>query len=353
MSLISFDNIGIKGLSAAVPVNVLDNLCLKSNLLTEQEITNTVETTGIRFRRIAAADVCSSDLCFRAADKLLKEMDIDRETIDLVIFMSQTPDYRQPATAPILQHRLGLSKHTAAFDMNLACSGYVYGLSTAYAYCSSKNVNRVLLLVGETLSKIISFEDRATSLLFGDGATATLIEKIDNQDHSYFSLNSDGSGYNVLQIKGGGYRTQSSIETLEIKTLEDGSQRNDEQLYMDGMEVFNFTMQEVPKDINRVMSSTGITENDVDYLVLHQANKLMTDFFLKKLKFPAEKAPYSIAKFGNTSAVSIPLTMVSEIGDQLRSKQLKLVLSGFGGGLSWASAVINTDRIYVSDIVEV
>lgn len=353
MSIIQYKDVSVKGISAAVPKKIIDNLEMGGELFTEQEIENAIKTTGIRYRRMAESDVCSSDLCYHAAEKLLDDMDIDRNSIDMLIFMSQTPDYPQPATAPVLQHRLGLNKSCAAFDINLACSGYVYGLSTAFAYCAQEGINRVLLLIGETLTKIISFQDRATSLLFGDGGTATIIEKSPGYSKSYFSLNSDGSSYDVLWIEGGAYRLPSTIETLEPMEYEDGSIRNKEQLYMDGIEVFNFTMREVPKDIKNLMQFADIGADDIDYMVLHQANKLMTDFFLKKLKFPKEKAPYSLYDFGNTSAVSIPLTMVSELKDALQSKKLKLVLSGFGGGLSWGSAVIDTEQILVPDIVEV
>ncbi|MDD3534873.1 MAG: ketoacyl-ACP synthase III [Candidatus Cloacimonetes bacterium] len=352
MSLITYKDVAIKGISAAVPKRIIDNQDMQGELFSVQEIENAIKTTGIRFRRMAEPDQCSSDLCFHAAEKLLDDMSIDRSSIDLLIFMSQTPDYLQPATAPILQNRLGLSKSCAAFDINLACSGYVYGLSTAFAYCSQEGINRVLLLVGETLTKIISFEDRATSLLFGDGATATLIEKTPGFPRSYFSLNSDGGSFEVLWIEGGAYRMPSSGETLKADKFPDGSVRNKEQLYMDGLEVFNFTMREVPKDIKNLMQFAGIDENGIDYMVLHQANKLMTDFFLKKLKFPKEKAPYSLYNYGNTSAVSIPLTMVSELQNDLQNKNLNLVLSGFGGGLSWGSAFMKTDHIIVPDIVE-
>ena len=353
MSLVSYKGVSISGLAAAVPRNIIDNQTNINNIFTNTERENTISTTGIKFRRIADKDICSSDLCFVAADRLLNSMNCDRSSIDLLIFVSQTPDYRQPATAPILQYRLGLSKNTGAFDINLACSGYIYGLSTAFAYCSMKNVHKVLLLVGETLSKIISFEDRATSMLFGDGGTATLIEKDNKGKESFFSLNSDGSGYNVLIIEGGGYRHPSSPETLSLQEYPDGSKRTQENLKMDGMEVFNFTMREVPNDIKKIMKFADIKEKDISYFIFHQANKMMTEFFMKKLQFPSEKAVYSLDIFGNTSAVSIPLTMVSEIKKDLQRKELVLLLSGFGGGLSWGSAIIYTNQICVPEIIEI
>jgi len=353
VSIIKISGVYISGLSAAVPKQVVDNLTLGGRLFTDQELQNTVNTTGIRFRRIAEKSVCSSDLAVAAAERLIDEMSIDRDSIDLILFMSQTPDYRQPATAAIIQHRLGLRKSIGAFDINMACSGYIYGLSTAFSYCNTIGINRVLLLVGETLSKIVSEDDRATSLLFGDGATATLIEKDASGRESFFSLNTDGSRYKVLIVEGGGYRNPSSLTTIDKKTYSDGSKRSMENLYMDGMEVFNFTMSEVPKDIKNILLHCNKSIDEIDYLVFHQANKIITDYIIKRLKLPPEKAPYCLDRYGNTSAVSIPLTLVSELKNELQSGALQLLLSGFGGGLSWASAFVCTDRICVTDVIEV
>jgi 3-oxoacyl-[acyl-carrier-protein] synthase-3 len=323
-----------------------------TDVFTPQETENTIKTTGIAERRFVSDGVCSSDLCYDAAEILIKDMNIDRNSIDMLIFLSQTPDYHQPATAPILQNRLGLKKSCAAFDINLACSGYVYGLSTAFSYASQQGIDNVLFLVGETLSKITSKDDKATSLLFGDGGTATLIGKSNNEEISYFSLNSDGSGFNVLIIPGGGYRNKSSADTLKIKKYEDNSQRHEEHLLMDGIEVFNFTMREVPKDIKRILQYSESELDDINYIVFHQANKFMTDFFAKKLRYPIEKVPYSLQKYGNTSAVSIPLTIVSEM-KHLLTEPTNIIISGYGGGLSWGTALLNMKNIHVSDLKEV
>ena len=353
MSLIHYNNVEIKGISAAVPKNIIDNRNY-TKILTKQEVENTIRTTGIAKRRFVAEGVCSSDLCCEAAEKLIKDLNINRESIDLMIFVSQTPDYHQPATAPILQYRLNLSKNCAAFDINLACSGYVYGLSTAFSYASQDGINNVLLLVGETLSKTTSPKDKTTCLLFGDGGTATLIGKSKGKKLSYFSLNTDGSGEYALKIAGGGYRNPSSEETLKARVSKDGSIRSDEQLFMDGMEVFNFTMREVPKDIKRVLKYSNYTIDEIDYIVFHQSNKFMIDFFAKKLKYPIEKVPYSLQKFGNTSAVSIPLTIVSEMKDRIiNCKKKKIVISGYGGGLSWGTALFDLDDVNISVLIEV
>ena len=352
MAFLTFKNIGISGIAAVVPRNIIKNTDL-TRIVTEQEVENSIKTTGIAERRFADKHICSSDLCYEAAVNLLDHMNIDRNSIDMLIFVSQTPDYRQPTTATILQHRLELPKSVGAFDMNLACSGYIYGLSTSFSYASQNGVNKVLLLVGETLSKIISLKDRATSLLFGDGGSATLIEKGEDFGESYFSLNSDGAGDWVLKIPAGGYRNPSSEESLKEKKYEDGSIRTEEQLFMDGVEVFNFTMREIPKDIRKLLKYANHNFNEIDYIIFHQANKFITDFFAKKLKYPIERVPYSIQKFGNTSAVSIPLTIVSELQNEFTNNRKKLILSGFGGGLSWGSVLLELSDCYISDMLEI
>ncbi|MGA1791374.1 MAG: ketoacyl-ACP synthase III [bacterium] len=352
MSFIYFEHIGITGISAAVPRRKVDNKEMV-DFFTPQELENAINTTGIRERRIADGLTCSSDLCHAAAETLLEEMQIDKGTIDVLIFLSQTPDYHQPSTAPILQHRLGLPKNTASFDINMACSGYVYGLATAFSYASQKGINRVLLLVGETLSKTVSKRDRATALLFGDAGTATIVEKKARFGSSYFSLNSDGSGYQVLIIPAGGYRTPSSPETHAERKYEDGSMRSDEEMFMDGLEVFNFTMREVPDDIKRLLRFAEKDINEIDFLVFHQANRYMTDFFLKKLRYQGKMVPYSLDRYGNTSSASIPLTVVTELQQFLQNQKKTFVISGFGAGLSWGSALIEIDHARIPALQEV
>jgi 3-oxoacyl-[acyl-carrier-protein] synthase-3 len=350
MALVKFQRVGIKGVSACVPKTIQRNADL-TDVIAPEEIEKTISTIGIREKRIAAPEVCASDLCCKAAETLLRDLDVDPATIDLLIFLSQTPDYKTPATAPSLQARLELPTGTACFDINLACSGYVYGLSTAFAYAMLEGIQRVLLLVGETFSKIVSPKDKVNAPLYGDAGTATLIEKGD-YGTSYFSLNSDGSGKDAIIVPAGAYRHPSTVENLQEKEMEEGNVRSAHQIYMDGMEVFNFTMRVVPKDVKAVMEFAGVTLEQVDYVVFHQANKFMTDFFAKKLKCPAEKVPYSLDKYGNVSSPTIPLTIASELSEILRNSDKKLILSGFGGGLSWASAVIDFKHCQISGVIE-
>ncbi len=351
MAFITFKNIGITGVSACVPKEVIKNINYK-DLVTDKELNKIIKTTGIYERRFARNNICSSDLCFEAAKTLIQDMNIDRKSIDMLIFLSQTPDYKIPATAPILQDRLGLPNSTGSFDINLACSGYVYGLSTAFSYVSQEGINKVLLLVGDTLSKVLSSKDRSTSLLFADGGSATLIEKNKRNEKSFFSLNSDEAGYNHIIIKSGGLRNPSSFDTLKEKVYNDGSILSDEQLFMNGIEVFNFTLNVVSKDILNLLKNSKYDISDIDYIVFHQANKYITDFLVKKLKYDLKKVPYSIQKFGNTSSVSIPLTIVSEMKDTIQDKKQMSIFSGFGAGLSWATSLMDISTCHISKLIE-
>lgn len=349
MAELLFNRVGIHSIAACVPSKTENNKDL-GYLIPEEDIAKTINNIGIRERRIADKDVCASDLCYRAAEQLLSDNGIDRESIQALIFVSQTSDYHQPATAPILQHRLGLSKSTLSFDVNLACSGYVYGLSIAYSFCTQMGCDRVLLLVGETMSKITSDLDRESKPLFGDAGTATLIEKGDYGE-SFFSLNSDGSGAEVMIIPSGGFRNPSSKEAFEMVEDDKGNKRNGYQFRMDGMDVFNFGMRVEPKDIKRLVAMAGIQMDDVDLLIYHQANRFMTDFFTKRLKFSTEKTPYSLDRFGNTSSASIPLTIVSELKDKYPVRE-KVILSGFGAGLSWGSVLLDLTKCKISELID-
>lgn len=349
MAIIRYHNVGVRAMSACVPSKVVYNRSL-GYLIPEEEIEKTIQSIGIEERRIADDDVCASDLCYKAAKKLMEDNDIDPGSIDVLLFVSQTGDYRIPATSPILQHRLGLSKDTCCLDLTLGCSGYVFALSTAFAYASMEGVNRVLLLDGETFSKIVNKHDKVDWPLYGDAATATLIEKGDF-DESVFILKTDGSGENAVKIPGGGMRNRTTVASLENTVREEGNVRNDLEVYMDGMDVFNFAMSVVPKGVKEIAKETGTTLDDIDWLVFHQANKFMTDFFAKRLKFSMDKVPYCIQKYGNTSSTSVALTIVSELKERLKDGDC-IVMSGFGAGLSWGTARIVFNGCKISQIIE-
>ena len=348
MATIRYEGVGIRAMSACVPRQVVSNKDL-GYLIAEEEIEKTIENIGVVERRVVDDDVCASDLCYKAAEKLLEDNSIDPASIDVLLFMSQTSDYRIPATAPLLQHRLGLSTDTLCMDLSLGCSGYIFALSAAFAYASMKGVHRVLLLDGETFSKIVNRRDKVDWPLYGDGATATLVEKGDFAP-STFILKSDGSGRDAVIIRDG-MRNKITAESCIEREEEDGNIRNGLEVFMDGMAVFNFAMKRVPKSIKEILEKSGCTFEDVDWLVFHQANKFMTDFFTRKLKFDPAKVPYCIQKYGNTSSTSVPLTIVSELHDKLRDGH-RVIMSGFGAGLSWATANIVFNKCTISPVIE-
>jgi len=348
MAFLKFNDIGITAISACVPKSIHQNSDL-SNLIKQDELYNLINTIGIKERRVTDPDVCASDLCYHAAEQIFAATGISKESIDVLIFMSQDGDYKIPATAPSLQHRLGLPKSTASFDINLSCSGYVYALSTAFAYASQEGINRVLLLDGETFTKLVSERDKSNIILYGDAGTATIIEK-SHFGKSFFSLNSDGSGVNVLKIDAGGARKRTSADNLVEVEAEDGNFRSSNQLFMDGMEVFNFVMMNVPKDIKNLLAFADKQLSEIDQIVFHQANKFMTDYFVKRLKFETGKVPYSIDRFGNTSSASIPLTIVTELPEKIRKN---VVISGFGAGLSWGSALLDLSGSKLLPLTEI
>ncbi|MBQ8703243.1 MAG: ketoacyl-ACP synthase III [Bacteroidales bacterium] len=352
MAILSFEGVGIAAMAAAVPHTVINNYSY-TDYFPANQVKEVVDKVGVYERRFADADTCSSDLCFDAAERLIADNDIDRNEIDLLVFISQTPDYRMPATSILLQHRLGLKQSCIAFDINLGCAAFCYGLSVVYGMMQSGGIRKVLLLDGETRSKVYSPKDRRSAFIFGDAGVAALIERDEKFERSVFSLNSDGSLGDLIMIKGGGYRHPSSVETLKERVVDEyGNIRNDEQGYMRGGDVFNFVIREVPRDIKRTLEYAGLTTADFDYYVFHQANNFINSYIAKKMKLDTSKIPSTIAKYGNTSSVSVPLTIISELKDNMVGEK-RLLLSAFGVGMSWATGIVPFVDCRISDIVEV
>ena len=352
MAIVSFNKVGISALAACVPRRVIDNYHYDLDIWPEDEVRQVVDKVGVFERRFADDNTCSSDLCYAAAERLIEDNQIDRNEIDLLVFLSQTPDYRMPATSILLQDRLGLSMSTMAFDISLGCSGFISALSIVYALMQNHGFRKALLLDGETRSKVYSKKDRREAFIFGDAGVAALIERNEKFGTSHFSINSDGSRGNLIMIPGGGYRNMSSVETLREKVVDEyGNIRTDEQGYMNGADVFNFVIVEVPKDIKRLMEATGEDIQSMDYYVFHQANAFINNHIAKKLKLDAEKVPWTIQKYGNTSSVSVPLTIVSELREKLKGEK-KVMLNAFGVGMAWATAIVPFVDCNISEIVE-
>lgn len=354
MAYFETSNVAIRGIAAAVPKRKEFNRDFPG--LSEEQLEKYIETVGVIERRCAIQDgtLCTSDLCYEAAEKLLNEIGWLREEVGLLIFVSHTQDYKLPSTACILQDRLGLSKETMAFDIPLGCSGFVYGLGVASSIISSSHIGKALLLVGNTQSVYASPEDRSTSLLFGDAGTCIALEYDENAtDNLKFHYQTDGSGFENLIVPDGGCRHPFNEQSMVMEEFEDGIRRTRLHEKMDGGAVFTFAFFNVPKSLKAIMTQGVITQEDVDYLLLHQANKYMLDNIRKKLKFDESKVPFNIDRFGNTSGASIPLLMVTELQEQLRSKKLKHLACGFGVGLSLGSTSFSTDRIVVPNLIEV
>lgn len=353
MAILKYNNVGITALAACVPKQVINNYHYDLDIWPEEEVKKVVDKVGVVERRFVDEKTCASDLCYAAAEKLIADNNIDRREIDLLVFLSQTPDYRMPATSILLQDRLGLPMSTMAFDIQLGCSGFINALSIVYAMMQNQGFHKALLLDGETRSKVYSRKDRREAFIFGDAGVAALIERNEKFGESYFSLNSDGSRGDLIMIPGGGYRNMSSTETLKEKVVDEyGNIRTDENGYMNGADVFNFVIVEVPKDIKRLMTASGEDIQKMDYYVFHQANAFINNYIAKKMKLDKERIPWTIQKYGNTSSVSVPLTIVSELKDKMAGEK-KLMLSAFGVGMAWATAIVSFVDCKVSDIVEI
>ncbi len=347
MAVLKFNNVSITSISACVPKQVSSNYDLR---MEKEALEKLIGSIGIKEKRIAEVGVTSSDLCYQAARKLMDDNDIEPESIDMLLFLTTTPDYIQPPTSSLLQHRLGLPTTTACLDLSLACSGFVYALSAAFAYASIPGINRILVLVGETISKIVNKKDNVNFPLYGDAGTACIVEKGDFKE-SLFVLGSDGSGENSLKVPYGGFRYPLTADNLADKIRENGNVRRDVDITMDGMDTFGYAIRIIPSQVTQLMKEAKITAIDVDYLVPHQGNRYMMEFIVKRLKFDLNKVPFCLGKYGNTGSTSIPLTIVSELKEKLKGEK-KLLLSAIGAGWSFASAYISTNDIRVSQIIE-
>lgn len=338
MGLLKFTDVGIRALSATVPKNIVETKSLTEYFPIEA-IEKFVETTGVRQRRFADTDICASDLCYKSACHVIEETGISKEDISVLIFVSQTPDYKIPGTSIILQHRLGLNKSTIVYDVNMSCSGFIHGLLMGFTFLQIPSIKNVLLLVGDTLSKVTSRKDKSTGLLLGDGGIATILSRGKQYGNSYFSMNTDGSCIDSVIIPAGGSRMPSSVETLREVDFEDGSVRSMEQVTMNGMDVFSFAISTLPKDVRKLLDFAEISIDDVDKYAFHQANKMMTEFIAKKLKANPDKLLRSIQKFGNTAGVSIPLTMI-ENRDKI-SRGDTILMNAIGAGFAYGTVLLN------------
>ena len=335
MAFVTINAVRIAGMSAFVPSKIESNYEL--NIIAPEERIKYVTSVGIENRRVSPAELTSADLCFHAAKSLIRSLAWNEKDIDCLIFVSQTPNYILPSTSCILQDRLGLSTECFAIDISLGCSGWVYGMLVISSLIASARFKKALLLAGDTISKIVSPYDRSTKPLFGDAGTATAISYDDSSDGFIFHTAADGSGKDAIIVPGGMFRHPFSESLLEYHEFEDGNKRNELNLVLNGMDVFSFAISEVPKSIKALLDYASLSLDDIDFFILHQANKMINETVRNKLKIPKDKMLYSLKDYGNTSSASIPLTVVAQDLGLYKSKTLKCIASGFGVGLSWAS----------------
>ena len=353
MAFLEINNVEIKAVAAAVPKQL--KVAKEQPFFTDVEADNFTNVTGVVSSHIAPPDMALSDLCQAAAEKLLDEAEWERESIDLIMFVSTSRDfYICPNTSNILQDKLGLRTDCMAFDMPFACSGYVYGLSVASSMMQSGQLRRALLCVGEMTSKNQSCLDKTVWALHGDAGSATLLEY--NPSVKYpmqFNLNGDGSGWEAIICREVGIRNPTTEESLKVKKYDEGIERNGMQCSMDGMSVFSFAITKPGKCIKDLCEHFTIDLPNIDYLLIHQANKMIDEKIRKKLKLSEEKVPYSMPYYGNTSSCTIPITMTSQIREKLEEGENELVMCGFGSGLSWGAAHVFTDKILCLPVIEV
>ena len=316
---------------------------------TYEQLERIKKTIGLNERWVVSDGTTTADLCEDAARRLIKMASLQPNQIDAIICVTQTPDHFQPCNAAILHGRLDLPKNSAAFDINLGCSGWIVGLYVASLMIESGGCQKILLLAGDTLSKCVNARDRSVASLFGDAGSATLLEE--GSCRSWFSLHTNGKGAGFIKIPSGGFRSPSTAETKVERISEDGNIRSLENLAMNGGEVFNFSIFEEPSAIREILDFSGFAMEEIDYIVFHQANKYIIRNIARRLKLPAEKTPCStVERFGNQSSASIPATICAEISNVLRCSPTRLVLSGFGVGLSWASCVVETSAVPILEI---
>lgn len=351
MAFLKIENVKISGLATCVPKESESLRGLECFAEGEAEKVSLV--TGIRERRVAPPGVVCSDYCVVAANKLLEALNWDRSSVDVIVYVPLARDYNEPNTANILQHRIGLSTECVALDMPMACSGYIYGLATISSLMQTGNLRRGLLFVGDTQSKMISRLDKTLWPINGDSASVTALEFDSNAGSMSFILRSDGEDYQALIAPASGVREYPTAQSFINEKVSDGIIRSRNHIQMDGMAVFNFAIRQPFTTIMDLCRKESINITDIDYLLLHQANKMIDEKIRKKLKLPEDKVPYSLDEYGNSSSGTIPMTMSARLREPLESRKLNLVMCGFGAGLSWGALHVITDKIKVLPIIEI
>lgn len=332
----------IKAISYHLPEGVITNDDLLHKF-PDLKIDDLTRLTGVKKRHFAADDETAADLAFHAAQKLFKEHDINAGTIDHIIFCAQGADYITPSTACLLQDRLGIPENAGSLDINQGCTGFVYGLSVANGLIATGNARNVLLLTSVNISELLHPRDKSNMAIFGDAAAATLVSSNEDAPGSGigdFVFGTDGKGYEAIIIKYGGARYP--FDRFEPKDYTDasGNLRNDKNFFMNGAAVFTFSIEKAPLLIRQLKEKAGLSDDDVDLYVLHQANRIILESIFRKMKIPAEKTLFHLEDCGNTVSSTIPIALYHAIADGRIKRGDRLILAGFGVGFSWAGCTL-------------
>ena len=345
MPYFKFQNIKISAISAAVPKGEIKS-DEYAERFGEEYVAKFKDGTGVLAAHKTREYQTASDLAYAAAEDLLHKKQINREEIGALIFCTSSPDYRRPASACVLHKRLGLSKNCTAYDINLTCSAFVFGLTSICSLMQSSDINKALLLLGETSSKMANPQDKSIVMLFGDGGAALLLEKTDESNVIHSILKTDGTGYQQIIAPGGGFRNLNpSKHEFEF---EDGNIRSMYNVYMQGENVFSFTISEVPRTVKEFLAKTETSVDGYDCFAFHQANRFILQMIAKKLKVDFGRFPLCLDRYGNTSGPSVPITICDHYGKDGSNQEVNILMSSFGVGLSWGvcSAVVNVNDIY-------
>jgi 3-oxoacyl-[acyl-carrier-protein] synthase-3 len=355
MALARISGVRVRGIVSSIPAKTLrleDEAELYGG--NQAQIDRLKATIGLDQRRVVPDGMTSLDLSLPAARRVLEACGVEPKSIDGIICVTQTPDYPQPGNGVLLQGQLGCGEGCAAFDINLGCSGYVYGLWMAHSLIAGGGLNRVLLIAADTVSRIVSEEDKALRPLFGDAASATLLEADATAPEATFDLRSDGTGYAALWQPGGGFREPLDSGNATRMEIDAGIRRRRDELHMDGAAIFNFSLKVEPPAIKEILEASGWESEAVRGFVFHQANRYIIENIRRRLKLPAEKVPSgTVEKYGNSSGASIPVTLCDHYGKALEKGDHPFVLSGFGVGLSWASCALHLSDLDGCELLEV
>jgi len=320
---------GIIATGSYVPDKVITNQDLEKIVDTSDEWI--VTRTGIRERRIAEADMATSDLATKAAQAALESSNLTAKNLDMIIVATVTPDMNFPSTACLVQRNIG-AVNAAAFDLEAACSGFLYGLAVASQFIATGVYRNIMVIGAECLSRFVNWQDRNTCVLFGDGAGAVILSRVE-EGYGFLSqiLGADGNGASLLTLEAGGSRKPASVETIEKQM---------HYIHMDGSEVFKFAVRIMASMAEAAVKNAGLTEKDVDYLIPHQANIRIIEAARKRLDLPEDKVYINLDRYGNMSAASIPVALDEAVRLGRIKKNDNIVLVGFGGGLTWAACTI-------------